>query len=107
MEYESAKEIMERRYGKVDSGRTVLRIGAREYRLREILAHWMLNVEGVLSIDGGELGADRYWIRFLDSDDRRFVVFEFDGNFEILSELRADSMNWEGDDFFYSRIWAG
>ena len=54
-----------------------------------------------------DLGGDRDWIRFLDSDDRRYVVFEFDAGFDILSEMRADSLEWEGDDFFFSRIWAG
>ena len=64
MEFESAREVMERRYGRLDSGQTALRIAGREYRLREILAHWMLDVEGVLSIDGGDLGRARYILRY-------------------------------------------
>jgi hypothetical protein len=64
-------------------------------------------VERILSIDAGELGDGRFWIRFHDSDDLRIVVFEFDEQFSILSEMRADSPEWEGDDLFYSRIWAG
>jgi hypothetical protein len=107
MDKESGKTRMERRYGAPGSGKDAVRIGGREYRLREILARWMLDVEGVLSIDGGEAGDGRFWIRFLDSDDRCFVVFEFDATFTILSEMRADSLEWEGDDFFYSRIWSG
>jgi hypothetical protein len=104
---ESMKERMERMYGAPGSGKDVIRIGSREYRLKEVLARWMLDVEGIISIDGGEKGDDRFWIRFLDSDDLRFVVFEFDDTFAILEEMRADSLLWEGDDFFYSRIWAG
>ena len=107
MERESARTVMERKYGELGSGRIVLAIAGREYRLKEILARWMLDVEGILSIDGGELGDGRFWIRFHDSDDLRIVVFEFDVGFEIMSEMRADSLEWEGDDFFYSRIWAG
>ncbi len=107
MERESARTVMERRYGELGSGRTALAIAGREYRLKEILARWMLDVEGILSIDGGELGDGRFWIRFHDSDDLRIVVFEFDADFAILAEMRADSLEWEGDDFFYSRIWAG
>jgi hypothetical protein len=107
MEHESARAVMERRYGEPGTGQTVLMIAGREYRLREILARWMLDVEGILSVDGGDLGGDRHWIRFHDSDDLRFVVFEFDAAFDILSEMRADSLAWEGDDFFFSRIWAG
>lgn len=98
---------METRYGEVGSGRTMLRIGERDWRLKEVLACWMLDVEGIVSIDGGEMGGGRYWIRFQDSDDQRLVVFEFDRNFNILSEMRADCLEWEGEDFFYSRIWAG
>lgn len=107
MERESARTVMERKYGEVGTGKSVLAIAGRELRLRQILARWMLDVEGILSIDAGELGDGRFWIRFHDSDDLRIVVFEFDEQFSILSEMRADSLEWEGDDFFYSRIWAG
>jgi hypothetical protein len=107
MERESAKTVMERKYGEVGTGKSVLAIAGRELRLRQILARWMLDVEGIMSIDAGELGDGRFWIRFHDSDDLRIVVFEFDEQFSILSEMRADSLEWEGDDFFYSRIWAG
>jgi hypothetical protein len=31
------------------------------------------------------------------------VVFEFNGDFDILSEMRVDSLEWEGEDFFGSR----
>jgi hypothetical protein len=39
MEFESTRDVMERRYGRLDSGQAALRITGREYRLREILAH--------------------------------------------------------------------
>ncbi len=104
---ESGKDRMERKYGAPGSGKDVLRIGAKEFRLREILSRWMLDVEGIISVDAGQTGDGRFWIRFLDSDDLCFVVFEFDETFSILEEARADSLGWEGDDFFYSRIWAG
>ncbi len=107
MERESARALMERRYGEPGTGSSALAVAGREYRLKQILARWMLDVEGILSIDAGELGGGRYWIRFHDSDDLRIVVFEFDESFSILSEMRADALEWEGDDFFYSRIWAG
>lgn len=53
-----------------------------------------------------DTGSGRHWIRFPDGDDQRFAAFKFNTDFSILSEMRADSLAWEGDDFF-SRIWAG
>jgi hypothetical protein len=32
-------------------------------------------------------------------DDRTYVAFEFNGRFDILSEMRVDSIEWEGEDF--------
>lgn len=107
MDQDTGKNRMERRYGEPGSGKNSLKVGGGEYRWKEVLARWMLDVEGVLSVDGGEIGDGRYWIRFLDSDDLCFVVFEFDANFAILSEMRVDSLEWEGDAFFSSRFWSG
>lgn len=60
-------------------------------------------VPEILTLEGGTLGEDRHWIRFIDKDDRTYVVFEFNGDFDILSEMRVDSLEWEGEDFFGSR----
>ena len=76
--------------------------GAR-YGLRRILARWSMDVPEIMTVDGGTCGDDRFWIRFLDKDDRCYVVFEFDGEFAILGETRADSLDWEGEGFFASR----
>lgn len=94
---------MEDRYGEVGTGGSTIIVKGMEYRLKRIFSKWMMDVPEVWTIDGGILGEDRYWVRFLDADDRCMVVFEFDGNFEILSEMRVDSMAWEGEDFFISR----
>jgi len=40
MERESARTVMERRYGELGSGQTALRIAGREYRRRESLARY-------------------------------------------------------------------
>ncbi|MGA7106073.1 MAG: hypothetical protein WBX49_12110 [Candidatus Deferrimicrobiaceae bacterium] len=97
------REEMEKKYGEVESGSTTLVIRGVTYRLREILARWMMDVPEIMTLDGGTLGGDRYWIRFIDKDDRYYVVFEFNAEFDILSEMRADSLAWEGEDFFASR----
>jgi hypothetical protein len=94
---------MEDRYGEVGTGGATIAVEGVEYSLKRIFAKWMMDVPEVWTIDGGVLGGDRYWIRFLDADDRCMAVFEFDANFEILSEMRVDSMAWEGEDFFTSR----
>ena len=57
----------------------------------------------VWTINGGTLSDGLHWIRFLDGDDRYIVAFEFDDDFEILSEMRVDSIAWEKENFFISR----
>ena len=94
---------MEDRYGEVESGSKTIEVRGVRYRLREVLARWMMDVPEILTQDGGTLGEDLHWIRFIDKDDRTYVDFEFNGEFDILSEMRADSLEWEGEDFFGSR----
>jgi hypothetical protein len=94
---------MERRYGAVESGAGTIDIRGIRYRLREVLARWMMDVPEIMTLDGGTLEEGRHWIRFIDKEDRTYVVFEFDRDFEILSEMRVDSLEWEGDNFFGSR----
>lgn len=101
--YGRGREEMEGRYGDVGSGSATLVVRGVTYRLREILARWMMDVPEIMTIDGGYLEEDRYWLRFIDKDDRCYVAFEFNGEFDILSEMRADSLAWEGEDFFGSR----
>jgi hypothetical protein len=94
------RKEMEKRYGEIGSGASAIVVGEVRYTLREILAKWTLDLPDILTVDGGSAGRDRHWIRFYDREDRRYVVFEFDGNFDLLEEHRADSLAWEGEDFF-------
>jgi transposase InsO family protein len=103
MSLHRGKAAMLERYGDIGEGSKRIRVGGTEYGLKQVLAKWMMDVPEVWTLDGGELPGGRYWIRFLDADDRCVVVFEFDGNFDILSEARVDSLAWEGEDFFKSR----
>jgi hypothetical protein len=91
---------MEKRYGELGSGASAIVVGEVRYTLREVLAKWTLDLPDILTVDGGTLEGNRYWIRFYDREDRRYVVFEFDGSFDFLEEHRADSLAWEGEDFF-------
>lgn len=91
---------MERRYGEPGSGASAIVVRGVRHTLRQVLAKWTLDLPDILTLDGGTLGGDRCWIRFFDREDRRYVVFVFDGEFDILEEHRADSLEWEGDDFF-------
>jgi hypothetical protein len=97
------RKKMEERYGQVDTGAKTIEVRGVRYRLREVLARWMMDVPEIMTLEGGTLGEDRHWIRFIDKDDRTYVVFEFNGDFDILSEMRVDSLEWEGEDFFGSR----
>lgn len=94
---------MENRYGEPGTGSSTIVVRGVSHRLKQVLAKWMMDVPEIWTIDGGVLEDDRYWIRFLDADDRYIVVFEFNGDFDILSEMRVDSLAWEGRDFFISR----
>ena len=94
------RQEMEKRYGEIGSGDAAILVGEVRHTLREILAKWTLDLPDILAMDGGTLGSERHWIRFYDREDRRYVVFEFDGNFDLLEEHRADSLAWEGEDFF-------
>jgi len=99
----SGRAAMERRYGAVETGARTIDVRGVRYRLREVLSRWMMDVPEIMTLDGGTLADDRHWIRVIDKEDRTYVVFEFDGEFEILSEMRVDSLEWEGEDFFGSR----
>ena len=103
MSHVSGLEKMEKKYGEVESGSATIVVRGVTFRLREILARWMMDVPEIMTLDGGTLGEDHHWIRFIDKDDRCYVVFEFNEEFDILSEMRADSLAWEGEDFFASR----
>jgi hypothetical protein len=94
------RQEMENRYGEIGSGASAIVVGEERHTLRGILAKWTLDLPDILAMDGGTLGSGRHWIRFYDPEDRRYVVFEFDGTFDILEEHRADSLAWEGEDFF-------
>jgi len=99
----SGKERMEQRYGEIESGSGEIVVRGVPYRLRDVLARWMMDVPEIMTLDGGTLAEDRHWIRFIDKEDRTYVVFEFNGEFDILAEMRVDSLEWEGEDFFGSR----
>ncbi len=97
------RQRMVERYGDIRDGVATIIVRGVEYRLRDVLARWMMDVPEVWTLDAGPLAADRYWIRVYDADDRYVTVFEFDGEFRIVSEMHADSLAWEGDSFFTSR----
>ena len=103
MQMDGGRQRMVERYGDIRDGVATIIVRGVEYRLRDVLARWMMDVPEIMTLDGGTLGEDRYWIRFIDKDDRCYVAFEFNGEFDILSEMRVDSLAWEGEDFFASR----
>ena len=95
-----ARRTIEERYGPIGTGGKVLFLQGVPMGLRKIARKLALLYEDLVPIDAGTLPSDRHWIRFYDREDRRYVVFEFDGDFDLLEEHRADSLAWEGEDFF-------
>lgn len=98
------RKTMEKTFGELGSGAKQIVIRGAAWPLRRVLAQWTLDLPDIMTVDGGTLAEDRHWIRFYDRDDRFYVVFVFDGSFDILEEHRADSLAWEGDEFFRSRV---
>src|SRR3972149_5248788 len=86
MKYDLGKPWRVEKYGEFREGACTIAIRGVEYRLKQVLARWMMDVPEVWTLDGGELGDDRYWRKFLDAGDRYVVVFEFDGKFDIVAE---------------------
>ena len=68
--------------------------------LRKVSRKLMLQFEDLIPIDGGALPEDRYWIRFYEGEQRKVLVIEFNGEFDIVGENGADIMDWLGDDYF-------
>ena len=98
-----ARKEMEKSHGEVGSGAATLIVRGVTCRLREILSRWMMDVPEIMTLDAETLEEDRFFLRIIDKYDRCYVVFEFNGEFDITAEMRADSLLWEGEDFFASR----
>jgi hypothetical protein len=90
------KEAIVGRFGPLWSGRDRLLVGGVLRTLLEVKRVFDLDSPDIVAIDLHELADGRFAFRFYDGDDRRIVVFVFDGGWEILEELRAHVAEWLG-----------
>ena len=72
-------------------------IGGRTRTITEVKRAFDLAADDVMAIDLVELPERKCAFRYYDGEDRRVVVFVFDGEWEILEEHRAHIAEWIGD----------
>ena len=95
-----SRRTIEERYGPIGTGNKVLFLKGVPMSLRKVSRKLMLEYEDLIPIDGGALPDNRYWIRFYEGEQRKVLVIEFNGEFDIVGENGADIMDWLGDDYF-------
>ncbi|NJD63569.1 MAG: hypothetical protein FIA93_12735 [Deltaproteobacteria bacterium] len=98
------KEIIENRFGPLWSGPESVAIGDRIFTLLEIKRAFGFGEGDIIGIDLQALPDGRYAYRYYDGDDRRIVVFVFDGTLDILEEHRAHIAEWLGDEYHKTGI---
>ena len=91
------KEIIEERFGPLWSGRQEVSIGGLIRTISEVKRAFDLVADDVVAIDLVEVPEGKGAFRFYDGEDRRIVVFVFDGEGEIHEEFRAHIGDWLGD----------
>ncbi len=98
----SMKKILEK-YGDFASGGRVIFIGGKPMSIRRVMRKLDLLREEIGPVDCGSLADERYFVRFIDLDDRTIAVFEFDPSYKVVGEVRSDLLEWMGDDYFRAR----
>jgi len=66
------------------------------YSLFQLLSQIGVEFDDSKPIDALVLSEGRYVLRYLDGQDQRIVASEFDADFRLLSETRANIAEWEG-----------
>ncbi len=89
---------MERRFGPLGSGAQHLAIRGVTYSLSQLLSQIGAQFDDSKPIDALTLSEGRYVLRYIDGQDQRVVAAEFDADFRLLGETRADITEWESDD---------
>ena len=92
------RDVIEGRFGPLGSGAQSLAIRGVTYSLSQLLSQIGAEFDDSKPIDALVLSEGRYVLRYLDGQDQRVVASEFDADFRLLSETRANINEWEGDD---------
>jgi hypothetical protein len=98
------KENIESLLGPLWSGVESITVGDTIFTLPRIKRAFDLEADDVVGIDLSVLSEGNFAFRFYDGDDRRIVVFVFDGDLNILAEHRAHIAEWLGDDYYKSGL---
>ncbi len=91
------REIIEGCFGPLGSGAQSLAIRGVSYSLAQLLSQIGAEFDDSKPIDALALPEGRYVLRYLDGQDQRVVAAEFDADFRLLSETRANISEWEGE----------
>lgn len=94
------RRTIEERYGSIGTGNKVLFLQGVPLSLAKVSRKLMMQYEDLIPIDAGTLAAGHHWIRFYEGEQRKVLVIEFTGEFDIVGENGADIMDWLGDDYF-------
>lgn len=96
----NARRTIERRYGPIGTGGKILFLRGVPMGLGKIARKLALAYQDLVPIDAGTLPDARHWIRFYEGEQRKVIVLEFDGEFNLLAESGADIRDWIGDEYF-------
>ena len=91
------RDVIEGRFGTLGSGAQGLAIRGVSYSLSELLSQIGVEFDDSKPIDALALAEGRFVLRYLDGQDQRVVACEFDAEFRLLGETRADIAEWEGE----------
>ncbi len=92
------RDVIEGRFGLLGSGAQSLAIRGTTYSLPQLLSQIGAEFDDSKPIDALALAEGHYVLRYLDGQDQRVVACEFDADFRLISETRADIAEWEGED---------
>ena len=90
------RALIERRFGPLGSGAQSLAIRGVKYSLAQLLSQIGAEFDDSKPIDALALADGHYALRYIDGQDQRVVAAEFDADFRLLGELRANLSEWEG-----------
>ena len=96
----SARRTIEQRYGPIGTGGKILFLRGVPMGLGKIARKLALAHQDLVPIDAGTLPDARHWIRLYEGEQRKVIVLEFDGEFNLLAECGADIRDWIGDEYF-------
>ena len=94
------KENIDKRFGKLWSGKDLIKVGDRPFTLLAVKRAFDLDTGDVVEIDLHVVPEGGFAFRFYDGDDRRIVVFVFNDTFDIIEEHRVHIAEWLGDDYY-------